>query len=109
MSLLNSNKSFTIIVVMHMYCKKCGAALPSHGFVCKRCGTMMDEEQIKEQKRFRQDKDTEKMEVHLKSDRYSSEPINRDYKKHKDNKYLGAIFIVLVVLILIIIAILKVM
>lgn len=92
-----------------MYCKKCGAALPSHGFVCKRCGAMMDEEQIKEQKRFRQDKDNEKMEVLLKSDRYSSEPINRDYKKQKDNKYLGAIFIVLVVLILIILAILKVM
>ena len=91
-----------------MYCKKCGAALPSHGFVCKRCGTMMTEEQIREQKKLRQDTN-EKMEVHLNSDRYSIEPINRDYKKNKDNKYLGAVVIVLVVLILIIIAIFKVM
>ena len=35
-----------------MYCKKCGAALPSTGFVCRSCGAMMDEEQIKTQKRF---------------------------------------------------------
>ena len=36
-----------------MYCKKCGAALPSTGFVCRSCGAMMDEEQIKMQKNFK--------------------------------------------------------
>ena len=49
------------------------------------------------------------VEVHLLSDQYSQENIKRDYSKRKDNKYLGAILIVLVVIILIIVAILKVM
>ena len=92
-----------------MYCKKCGAALPSHGFVCKSCGAMMDEEQIKMQKQIMNEKDKTKIEVNLLSDKYSREPINRDYKKHTENKYLGAILIVLVVIVLIIVAILKVM
>ena len=33
-----------------MFCKKCGNALPTEGFICKICGTMMDKDQIKEQK-----------------------------------------------------------
>ena len=92
-----------------MYCKKCGAALPSAGFVCRSCGAMMDEEQIKTQKRFMEEKEKTKIEVNLLSDRYSREPINRDYKKQKENKYLGAVLIVLVVIILVILAVLKVM
>jgi len=92
-----------------MYCKKCGAALPSHGFICKNCGAMMDTEQIKEQKEYLKNEGNKKMEVNLLSDRYSSEPIERNYQKHKENKYLGALLIVLVVVVLIIIAILKVM
>ena len=92
-----------------MYCKKCGRALPSHGFVCKSCGAMMDEEQIKMQKQMMNEKDKSKIEVNLLSDKYSKEPIHRDYKKRVENKYLGAIFIVLVVIVLVIVAILKVM
>lgn len=92
-----------------MYCKRCGAALPSHGFVCKSCGTMMDSDQIKEQKEHLKNEDNKKIEVNLLSDRYRKEPINRDYSKRKDNKLLGGILILLVVIILIIIAILKVM
>ncbi len=91
-----------------MYCKKCGAALPSRGFICKSCGMMMDVNQIKEQKNFLKE-NKNNMEVNLLSDKYSSEPINRDYSKIKENKYLGALLIVLVVIVLIIIAILKVM
>ena len=91
-----------------MYCKKCGAALPSRGFICKSCGMMMDVNQIKEQKNFLKEHKSN-MEVNLLSDKYSSEPINRDYSKIKENKYLGALLIVLVVIFLIIIAILKVM
>lgn len=83
--------------------------MPSHGFVCKSCGTMMDSEQIKEQKEYMKNESNKKIEVNLLSDRYRNEPINRDYSKRKDNKLLGAILIVLVVIILIIIAILKVM
>lgn len=92
-----------------MYCKKCGAALPSHGFVCKSCGTMMDSDQIKEQKEYMKNADNNKIEVNLLSDRYNKEPINRDYSKRKDNKFLGAILIILIVVVLIIIALLKVM
>ena len=35
-----------------MYCKKCGFALPSHGYICLNCGAMMSKEQIDKQKKF---------------------------------------------------------
>lgn len=92
-----------------MFCKKCGASLPSYGYICKSCGTMMDSEQIRTQKNFMREREKTINEVNLISDRYSSEPINRDYRKHTENKYLGAIFIVLVIIVLVILAILKVM
>lgn len=92
-----------------MYCKKCGAALPSHGYICKSCGTMMDSDQIKEQKEHLKNDNNEKIEINLLSDRYRREPINRDYSKRKDNKLLGGILIILIIIVLIIIAILKVM
>lgn len=92
-----------------MFCKKCGAALPSHGFVCKSCGAMMDSDQIKEQKEFIKNEENKKIELNFLSDRYSKEPINRNYKKNRENKYLGAILIFLIMIILVIIAILKVM
>jgi len=88
-----------------MYCKKCGAALPSHGFICKSCGAMMDSEQIKEQKEYLKENKNNN-EVILKSDLYG---VKHNYEKNKDNKVLGAFLIILVLLILIIIAILKVM
>ena len=91
-----------------MYCKKCGAALPSHGFVCRSCGAMMDEEQIKMQKKMMEEKDKTKIEVKLLSDQYSVEPIKSDYERRNENKYLGAVLIVLVVIILVIVAILRV-
>jgi len=92
-----------------MYCKRCGAALPSHGYVCKSCGTMMDSDQIKEQKEYMKNENNKKIEINLLSDRYRREPINRDYTNRKDNKLLGALLIILIVVILVIIAILKVM
>lgn len=91
-----------------MNCKRCGAALPSHGFICKSCGAMMDSEQIKRQKEYINENKNNN-EVFLKSDLYSNEPINRNYEKIRSNKILGALLIVLVLIILIIIAILKVM
>lgn len=33
-----------------MKCKRCGASLPSVGYLCTNCGFMMDAEQIKIQK-----------------------------------------------------------
>lgn len=92
-----------------MYCKKCGAALPSRGYVCKSCGAMMDSDQIKEQKEHIKNEENKKIELNFLSDRYSKEPIQRNYGKIKENKYLGAVFIILIVIILIIFAILKVM
>lgn len=91
-----------------MECKKCGASLPSEGFICKRCGAMMSEAQIKEQKKYNQD-NNKSVELTFLSDRYSNKPIDRNFKKINDNKYLGAILIILIVIILIIVAILKVM
>lgn len=93
-----------------MYCKKCGASLPSHGFICKRCGTMMDSEQIKEQKEHLKSEGNGKIEVNFLSDKYSKESINRDYNKKEDNnKYLGGLLIILVLVVLIIFAFLRVM
>lgn len=88
-----------------MYCKRCGSALPSHGFICKSCGAMMDINQIKEQKGYMK----ENKQVTLMSDLYDSNPNKRNFEKIKENKYLGAIVIVLIFIILIIVAILKVM
>lgn len=93
-----------------MYCNKCGAALPSHGFICRSCGAMMSKEQVISQKNYLKENKNKKQEITLLSDRYSNEPIKRDYSKRKvENKFLGAILIILVMVILIIIAILKVM
>ena len=89
-----------------MFCKRCGNALPSHGFVCLNCGAMMSPEQIKEQKELMK-KDNNN--VILKSDFYSKEPINRNYEKPKDNKIVGALIILIIVIALIVFAILKVM
>lgn len=33
-----------------MVCKRCGAPLPSQGYVCKQCGMLMSSDQIEEQK-----------------------------------------------------------
>lgn len=92
-----------------MYCKKCHAALPSRGFVCKSCGLMMDTDQIKKQKEIIKNEDKKTIELNFLSDRYSKEPINRVYKPKKENKYLGAIIIILSLIILIILGLLKVM
>lgn len=90
-----------------MFCKKCGAALPSHGFVCKSCGAMMDINQIKEQKEhIKENKNNN--EINFLSDKYSREPIKRNYEKHLEHKFIGAIVIVVILLLLILLAIFKV-
>ncbi len=89
-----------------MYCKRCGAALPSEGYICKSCGAMMSEEQIKSQKELMNDN---KFEVNLMSDKYNPGGINRDYTVRKENKFLGILLVVLIIIVIIIIAILKVM
>ena len=88
-----------------MFCKRCGAALPSHGFICPKCGAMMSSDQIKKQKDFNKDEKN----ITLLSDLYSKDPIKRDYTKVKESKFLGAILIVVILIILIVLALLKVM
>ena len=92
-----------------MYCKKCGAALPSRGFICKSCGALMDGDQIKMQKEYMQNEENKKIELNFLSDRYSNNPINREFNKVKENKYLGAVLIIIILMVIIIFAILKVM
>ena len=87
-----------------MYCKKCGSALPSYGYICKNCGAMMDKEQIKEQKEniINNKKEQEVNLLSLQYDQTHEQP-----KKLKENKVLGGLIILLVLLILVIIAIIK--
>ncbi len=93
-----------------MYCRKCGAALPNRGYICKSCGTMMDSDQIKEQKAYMLGSDKNGTEVELNSDKYSTDPVERDYEKRHDNsKILGILLIALVMILLVIFAIFKVM
>lgn len=89
-----------------MYCKRCGSALPSHGFVCKNCGAMMDSNQIREQKEHMKN-DSSKTNINLLSEQYGV--MHGNLKKVKENKFLGALIIILVLILLIVIAILKVM
>ncbi len=90
-----------------MFCKRCGAALPSEGYICKSCGAMMSEEQIKSQKEFINNEN--KFKVNLMSDKYNPGGIERDYKKRKDSRYLGILLVILIMVVIIIFAILKVM
>ena len=93
-----------------MFCNKCGAALPSRGYICKSCGAMMSKEHIQAQKEFNLGNKRESNELVFLSDKFSKEPINRDYgEKPRENKWLGVLFIVVVLIVLIIFAILKVM
>ena len=89
-----------------MYCKKCGKALPSDGFLCKFCGAMMDSSQIKKQKEYINNKDKKEIDINLISDKYSK---TKEYKRHKENKIFGVIFVLVILVILIVVAVLKVM
>ena len=88
-------------------CRKCGASLPSRGYLCKNCGTMMDKEQIKLQKEYIKNEENKKIEVNFLSDRYRREPVNRNLEGHKEQKLLGVLVIIIVLFILILLAILK--
>lgn len=87
-----------------MVCKKCGRALPSEGFVCKNCGVLMTEEQIKEQKEYMKENNT----------KYKTKFIGEEYNNGKlfesrdnsSNKLMGLLVVGGVLLIIIIIAIL---
>lgn len=85
-----------------MICKNCKNPLPSDGIVCKFCGTLMSQEQINDQRKY---KDREKERIVLLSEKYCHE--NKiEYRENKENKILGFISIVIVLLVLIFLAIL---
>ena len=85
-----------------MICKNCKNPLPSDGIVCKFCGTLMSQEQINDQRKY---KDREKERIVLLSEKYGHE--NKiEYRENKENKILGFISIVIVLLVLIFLGIL---
>lgn len=85
-----------------MICKNCKNPLPSDGIVCKFCGTLMSQEQINDQRKY---KEREKERIVLLSEKYGHE--NKiEYRENKENKILGFISIVIVLLVLIFLAIL---
>jgi len=85
-----------------MICKNCKNPLPSDGIVCKFCGTLMSQEQIHNQRKY---KDRENERIVLLSEKYGHE--NKiEYRENKENKILGFISIVIVLLVLIFLAIL---
>lgn len=85
-----------------MICKNCKNPLPSDGIVCKFCGTLMSQEQINDQRKY---KDREKERIVLLSEKYGHE--NKiEYRENKKNKIFGFISIVIVLLVLIFLAIL---
>lgn len=85
-----------------MICKNCKNPLPSDGIMCKFCGTLMSQEQINAQRKY---KDRENERIVLLSEKYGHE--NKiEYRENKENKILGFISIVIVLLVLIFLAIL---
>ena len=93
-----------------MHCEKCGAALPSEGYICKNCGAMMNSKQIHDQKEFNKlnslNNNNEK--ITFLSDRYRND-INRDIVPNKENKFLGILIVLGVILIVLGVAILIVL
>ncbi len=85
-----------------MQCKKCHSPLPANGIVCRFCGTLMDQEQIKYQNKMKNKSD---QTIMLLSEKYGHE--NKvTYREVKENKILGLIVIIIVLLILIFLTIL---
>ena len=84
-----------------MYCKRCGHALPSEGYICKNCGAMMSKEQINAQKKYMYEQKKNPNNVSLLSERYNGN-VKRDLEKRKESKFLGVILIILVVILLVI-------
>ena len=83
-----------------MFCKKCGSASPDDGFLCKVCGSMVSEDQIKEQKKLMQEKGFQKrMSIREKYGQKN----NTIFNEKKDNSALmGAILLIVIVFLAII-------
>ena len=85
-----------------MICKNCKNPLPSDGIVCKFCGTLMSQEQIHNQRKY---KDRENERIVLLSEKYGHE--NKiEYREKKENKILGLAVILIILVFLILLTIL---
>ena len=82
-----------------MVCQKCGSALPSEGFICKRCGTLMSEEQIKEQKQYLKENNNQ-YKAKLISEAYGNQA-----RENSNNKIIGLIIILIALIIVVGVAI----
>ena len=90
-------------LVKNMYCKRCGALLPTSGYICTECGTMMSLEQIKSQK------EKEKMNTptrEMLSEKYGHKGMLYQKREEEKKSFKGILFLLGVVVLLILLAIL---
>jgi uncharacterized membrane protein YvbJ len=82
-----------------MFCKKCGSALPSDGYICKVCGTMMDQDQINEQnKKMKEEGFKKRLSIREKYGLKNNIVLNDE----KDNSSLmGAVMILIFVFLIV--------
>lgn len=84
-----------------MFCKRCNNPLPSEGFVCKFCGALMSEDQIKMQKENMKNNSLKGVTTNSK---YRS--FNKiKYNTNNDNKPLMGAAMLIVIVFLIVISI----
>ena len=85
-----------------MVCKHCNSPLPPTGFVCRSCGMMMSEEQIKIQK------ESIKANSNLKAELVSEKYGHKDYiyQKREDikPKFMGIFILIAIIFIVILLA-----
>lgn len=86
---------------LFMNCRRCGKPLPNNSVACKFCGMLMGQDQLNFQRRMQEN---EEKRIQLLSEKYGVDT-TPEYRKKKENKLLGAIFIGIILLILIIITI----
>lgn len=86
-----------------MFCKRCGASLPSTGYLCTNCGFLMDSEQIKKQKENQKLVENKNQLTYI-SERYGKKNIFQK-REEKEKKKIGILigigsilFLVIVVL-----------
>ena len=85
-----------------MFCNKCGNPLPNEGAVCKFCGAMMSEEQIK---MIREQKKEKEFRPELMTEKYGQSKIG--YRDDNKNSNIVVVLFVMggIVLFIIILAI----
>lgn len=81
---------------MVMNCKRCGAPLPSYGYVCTHCGVFMDKDQIEMQKSLQKENFPQKAE--LISEKYGGK--KQIFQKREEHHKIQYAFIVLLGIVL---------